>query len=408
MRGRLAQNAILATSWQAIRVLSQAAWVITVARLIGASEFGGLAGLSGLATSMAGVSGLGTAMLMVKRVAIDHSRFGHFWRLSLPVTLISGCALSLLFPWIASTFLAAHITLGLVAAVAFSELLCTPLVTLASLTFQAHERMGWCSAVTAIASLARLGAALAFWLMEANHNLSTYAKYHAISGLAAAFLALTISSLLLRPPSLNFSWSKSEAIEGLGFSALWFTSTAVSELDKTVTLHFGGGEVAGIYSAAYRFTNVLSLPVASLVMAMQPRLFRAAANGESMSALLNRAVLAILGYAFIGIFLLQIIAPALPLLLGETFRPSVDAARFLALIIPFYGLRLLGTSVLTAIGHQGLRGVAECVSLLAMFLSAMLFVPRYGVVGAIATIIGTETFLAALAWCFVWTTKKRD
>ena len=47
-RHRLAQNTVLATGWQGIRVALQAVWVVLLARAIGPGGYGSFAGMAGL------------------------------------------------------------------------------------------------------------------------------------------------------------------------------------------------------------------------------------------------------------------------------------------------------------------------------------------------------------------------
>jgi O-antigen/teichoic acid export membrane protein len=400
MRGRLARNTLLASFWQAVRVACQAAWIIVIAHSLGASGLGALSGTLGLAVTLGGLSGLGGAMLLLKNVARQPESFGRYWRQSL---VLSACSSSLL---VVIFLILSPVQYGwvLLLAIACAELTCAPFIVLCSHAFQAHERMGWHSALPAINAVTRLMAATAFWLFSAEHGIGGYALLHALGSLLGAGLAYFSVVLLLKPQSHPFAWSIGEAREGLAFSALWVTGNATTELDKTAALYVGGGEVAGIYAAAYRFANVMALPIVSLIGAIQPRLFR---NDSGQGRLLWYSLVAILGWSVVGGLTLQWLAQFIPMLLGEQFVQAAQLARWLALWMPLYALRILGASVLTSQGRLALRISIECTGLAAMVALAAWAIPQWGEIGAVAMALGTEALLAILAWAAVAWVQRR-
>ena len=400
MRGRLASNTLLASFWQAVRVACQAAWMIVIAHALGASGLGVLSGSLGLAVTLGGLSGLGGAMLLLKNVARQPASFGRYWRQSL---VLSACSSSLL---VVIFLILSPVQYGwvLLLAIACADLTCAPFIVLCSHAFQAHERMGWYSALPAINAFTRLMAATAFWLFSAEHGIGGYALLHALAGLLGAGLAYFSVVLLLKPQQHPFVWSIGEAREGAAFSALWVTGNATTELDKTAALYVGGGEVAGIYAAAYRFANVMALPIVSLIGAIQPRLFR---NDSAQGRLLWHSLVAILGWSVVGGLTLQWLAQFIPMLLGEQFAQAAQLARWLALWMPLYGLRMLGTSILTAQGRLALRLGIECTGIASMLALAAWSIPQWGEIGAVAMALGTEALLATFAWTAVAWIQRR-
>jgi O-antigen/teichoic acid export membrane protein len=306
-----------------------------------------------------------------------------------------------LFTSLAPTIAHVSATWPIVVALGFSELICLPLINVASLSFQAHEQLGWSSWVSALSSIGRVSAAVLFMLFSDRHTLDNYAIFHIAGSTCAVALAYMFAVHRLAPSRAIWKWSGADVREGLTFSGLWFTSNATVELDKVLALRFAGAEVTGVYSASYRVATVASLPIAALLLAMQPRMFRAHATGDDTARLIRLALAAIIGYSVVGIALLQIASPLIPRILGESFHHAADASRMLAWMMPFYGVRLLGTSVLTARGRQGARAFTECTGLLVMFVAAAWLEPRWGLQGAVVTVIMTECVLAALSWTLV-------
>lgn len=400
MRGRLASSTLLGSFWQAVRVACQAAWMVVIAYALGASGLGALSGTLGLAVTLGGLSGLGGAMLLLKNVARKPESFGRYWRQSLVLSAFSSSFLVVIF------LILSPVPYGwvLLLAIACADLVCAPFIVLCSHAFQAHERMGWHSALPAINAFTRLMAATAFWLFSAEHGIGGYALLHALASLLGAGLAFLSVVLLLKPPQHPFFWSIGEAREGLAFSALWVTGNATTELDKTAALYLGGGGVAGIYAAAYRFASVMALPIVSLVGAIQPRLFR---SDSERGRLLWHSLFAILGWSVVGGLALQWLAQFIPLLFGEQFAQAAQLARWLALWMPLYALRLVGTSILTSQGRLVLRISIECIGLAVMVALAAWSIPQWGAIGAVAMALGTEALLATLAWGAVAWIQRR-
>lgn len=400
MHGRLARSTLLATVWQAVRVAFQAAWMIVIAHALGANGLGMLSGLLGLATTLGGLTGLGGAMLLLKNVSRQPESFSRYWRQSLVLSLCSSGLLVIVFLVLSPV----QHGWALVLAIACTDLTCMPFIVLCSHAFQAHEKMGWHSALPTINAFTRLLAALAFWFFSTQHDISVYAILHALAGLMSAGAAFLAVVLLLNPLPHPFVWSVGEAREGAAFSALWFTGNATTELDKSIALHVGGGELAGVYAAAYRFTSVVALPIVALIGAIQSRLFRV---DSTQGRLLRHSLIAIFGWAVVGALALQLLAPLIPVLLGEQFAHAAQLARWLTLWIPLYGLRLLGTSILTSRSKQALRIGIECTGLAAMFALATWLIPHWGQIGAALMAVGTEALLATLTWAAVAWTQRR-
>lgn len=407
--GRIAHNTVLGTFWQFTRIAGQALWVIVIARSLGPSGYGAFAGIAGLATTLGGLAGLGTSYLLLQNVSRDHSAFGAHWRKAVLTTLCSGLVLAALFAGTADQILKNQTYAAAIVAIGISEVVCYPLMYTATFAFQAHERLGWSGSLTAIMSITRLSAAILFWYTATTHDLPTYACFHFAASALSALCALILVHVMLHPPRTRFALRAHEIREGLSFSAVWFTGNAVTELDKPLALRLAGSQVAGIYSAAYRLVSVLTLPVASLALAAQPRLFRQGENptGEN-SHLVRHLALIAASYGLAASLALLALAGILPMLLGHAFEPAARAARLLLLVPPLYALRLIGNAVLMTSGRQLVRVLIEVPGILLLIGLALLWVPKYGLAGIAMTVTTSEASLAACVWGALWNTKRKQ
>ena len=405
--GKLAGNTIISTFWQCLRIAGQALWVIMIARALGAPGYGAFAGIAGLATTLGGFAGLGTGLLLLQNVSRDHAMFGAHWRKATLTTLASGLVLVVFFCLVARPIAGSYATLPVIAAIGLSELVCYPLVYVAGFAFQSHERLGWSGALATLMSGARLLAIVVFWFSAATMDLATYAWFHLGASVVTAMCALGLVRVLLRSPRARFELRASEVREGLSFSAVWFTGNALTELDKTLALRFAGSEIAGVYSAAYRLVSALTLPVASLALAAQPRLFRKGADpADGNPRLVRHLALVAAAYGSAASIVLLVLAGLLPVLLGHAFESATKAARLLALVPPLFSLRLIGNTVLMTSGRQLVRVAIEILGVLLLIGLASVWMPEYGVEGVAMTVTATEAALAATVWAVLWSGKR--
>ena len=406
--GRLAHNTLLSAVWQAIRIGSQVLWVVVIARLFGAAGYGAFAGIAGLATAVGGLAGLGTGMLLLQNVSRNHEALATHWRKATVTTLISGLVLTALVSAGADALFGAHATLTAILAICMAELTCYPMVYVAGFAFQSHERLGWAGSLAATMSSARLVGVIIYSQSTHAPNLETYAMIHLAASIVACALALFVVQIVLRVQRAPFALSPGDLREGFGFSTIWFSGNALTELDKTLALRLAGSELAGIYSAAYRLVSALTLPVASLALAAQPRLFRNSSISldGSDSRLIRLLLVVAAAYGCAASVVLLLGAGALPILLGPSFEPAAAAARLLILIPPLYALRLIGNTVLMTCGRQRTRVVIESLGLVLLIALSILWIPRFGLAGIAMTVTLTEAVLATVVLAIVWSGRR--
>jgi O-antigen/teichoic acid export membrane protein len=359
--------------------------------------------VTGLATGMGCLVGLGSGFLLLRAVSQDHEAFSVSWSKAFRATSTSGPVFAAFFCVAAAAFVGHRAGIEAIALLSLSELCFYPYVQLASWAFQAHERLGWANALPTAAAASRLLAALLFVALTPGHDLIHYLWMNLAAMCLVALASVLLVRGLLKPRATRSRIFFADVKEGLGFSAQWFTSSAMAEFDKTLVLRLAGSEITGLYAVAYRVASALSLPIGALAQAAMPRLFRAHQEGaDSGRDLTRRLLMSTLAYSVAGTVLLQGMAVVLPLILGPKFAPAMNATRWLALWLPFYGLRAIGSSVLMTSGRQLLRAGTEIVALLMMLGIAILLIPKFGLSGAVATAILTEALLAIFTWGLIW------
>ena len=367
------------------------------ARALGPEGYGAFAGIAGFGSALGGFTGMGLGLVMYQEVARQPSVFGFRWRQTLVVTMVTGSLFALAFVLLGACLLV-YRDLVVMTGIAFSEVVCFPLVTTAAFAFAAHERMGWSAAFPALLGAFRVLAVLVFLTLDDTPTLAAYVWFHAGASALFAGIALVLVYIALRPGAAPFQLRFSDLREGLGFSAVWVTGNALASVDKTLVMRLAGNEVAGLYASAYRFATVLALPMDALVMAAMPRLFRDGGGVQSNPALVPRMALVTLGYGLCAGGGLWVLADLLPWLLGEGFAGGVHAVRMMALFLPCYGLRVLAGNLLMARGCKTQRVLIEWAGLGFLVTFGYWRIPTHGLDGALMTIISAELALAVTGW----------
>ncbi|UPG84810.1 oligosaccharide flippase family protein [Luteibacter aegosomatis] len=409
LRGRLARNTSLSLLWQLARVGAQALWLLALARKIGPDGYGTFAGVAGLATFLGAFSGLGLGLLLLRAVARDPSLLGAYWHKGIRWTIGSGIAIALAFLAISLAAARNDASLPALLAIGASEVVLFPLVSLCAFAFNAHERSGFAAGLPALTALIRLVGVTIFLVSPLPATIATYSFVHLATTLVAASAAVAITQTILRPGPAVGRVTRSELVDGAGYSTVWAVTNALGSLDKTLVLHLAGGTVAGLYASAYRLTMVFTLPIDALAMSSLPRVFRHDSDPAAGRRLVGRMFVVGLGFSLVAALLLHLSAGILPWLLGPSFAGAVSAARTLVWLLPAYSLRLLGSNTLLGLDGQWLRLAIESLGVLLLCLTAWWFVSLGGLQGSARMIVTTEGCLALLTWCVVgWRLRARS
>ncbi|MDR3386997.1 MAG: oligosaccharide flippase family protein [Rudaea sp.] len=406
--GLLAKNTAINAVWQFVRISAQLISLIVVARGLGPDGYGTFAGVSGLAAIGGGLATLGSNYLLLQGVARVPDTFSRYWHASLLTTMSGGIGLLTLFSLLAPLFLHVNIGVWPIMAIGASELVCYPIVYLAGFAFQAHERLGWGAALPALMAASRAIGAILYGAFDTNGGLSDYAWFHFGASISALVCVLAITTRKLSPTTVWKFFSLRELREGLSFSMPWFTTNALGELDKVLAVRLAGAEATGLYTAAYRLMSILTLPVASLALAAQPRLFRLAnESGNATQRLVSQLSIAAILYSVAAMICLAVLAITLPIFLGQSFMPSLQTARLLIIVLPLFAFRILGSIVLLSAGHPIQRARIEAFGILVLYTLATLLIRPGSLNGIVLAVCITEATMDILLWVAIFKAFRR-
>lgn len=389
--GGLARNTAFTTAWNVWRILLQALSLVALARLFGAEGYGVLAGTIALFVACAQFVGMGTGIALVRDSVRDPGAGVAAYARTRTVYLATGLACFLLAWPLGVWILGDQVPAIALAALGFAELVAAPAVLPLAYRLQSQERMGAFGALLSLPPAIRLAVTLALLLLD-QASITGFALLYLGAMLGASLAA----QVMVSPrPWLRPRWADLRYLrQGLPYVLPGVTAAIGSELDKTMLLRWAGAAVTGHYAAAHRIMQAAAVPVASLVLAAAPRLFRtAAATGRPHGARL--LVLAALGYALLMSVLLWLLAPLAPWLLGAQFLPSVDLLRGLSLVLVATCLRQVTVALLTTSDLQRIRNQIEVWAAAASIGALLVAIPLFSAWGAVAVLGATDLLVVA-------------
>lgn len=404
--GQLARNTALATIWQSVRLALQIAYLVLVARVLGAEGYGQLAGTVALAASLSSFVGIGFGLILIKQVSRDPVAFPVYWGRTLIAILVSTPIIVGITLYLATLLLPAAGGWLTIVLITCSELLFIPLITASSHAFQAHERLGQSIFGYVLLNALRLAGVL-IMVVLGGHGIDVFAWFYFGATFLSAFVALFQVGRSFGRPCWSLGGMSGEFHEGFLFAMISVASNVHVEIDKTLLLRLGNAVDAGNYSIAVRVVSTASLPLLSYVLAIVPRLFRHGEQGVRSAAGLSRRLWPpILAYGLVVGLGIQVVAPWLPAIFGIQFGASVDLIRWLAPLPLLVGTSHLLLNVLSCSGMQTTRTLIESFGALFNIGLNLTLIPAMGVTGVIVSALLSQSMLSLLPLCVVL--SRRD
>jgi O-antigen/teichoic acid export membrane protein len=407
-KGGLLRN----TGWMFIGQISAYAlrvvYFVIIARLLGVAQYGIFAGAFALVNIVAQYSRLGSGMVLLRYVSADHSRFAAYWANVL--VIIGGLTgLLLLVLHVTAPHLIGPASASIVMATAIGTCFCEQLTYSVTQVFQANEDMPMTAMLNLATSLARTVAAGLLFFTVHRASAQQWAMWSMLASLSVTVIALVLVTVRFGWPRFALALLKQRWREGLQYAFASSTTTVYDDVDKAMLSHYGMNAAAGIYAMAYRIIEMATMPISSMQLAAEPRLFKLAATGlrETMDLgrrLLSKGVLASICISA-ALFL---VAPVIPYIVGNSFGEGVLALRWLCLIPLFRSVHYITGSTLTCSGFQRFRTLNQIAAASLNFGVNLYLIPRYGWHGAAWSSLLTDASLGLMNWAVLMMVVQRD
>jgi O-antigen/teichoic acid export membrane protein len=398
---RLATNASWMFGGQVASFGVQAIYFVLLARLLGSSEYGVLAGAAALVNIFSQYSGMGAGILFLRYVSPDHSKFREYWgNILISVTLVA--AVVIIGLRITGNWLLGSGGAAIIVALAISDCFCSQLTVAAAQVFQTFERMHITASLNFLTNLLRLLMALSLVMIVGKASAWAWAVASLFVSLAACAIAVSVVTAKFGWPTLSIRLFFKRVGEGFVYAISGSTTTVYNDIDKVMLGHFGMTTANGIYSMAYRVVNICTMPIGSIHAAAFPRFFREGVKGVRSTAVFARTLLkrtAVLGaVSAAGLF---ICGPLLPKIAGHDFSESVSAMRWLCLIPLFRSFHLSAGDAISGAGFQRFRLASQFTAAVGNFGLNLYLIPRYSWRGAAWASLATDGALALMNWAIL-------
>jgi O-antigen/teichoic acid export membrane protein len=394
LKTALARNTVWMMGGQGLRLIIQAVYFIEMARSLGVRNYGAFVGVVAMVGIVYPFASLGSGNLLVKNVSRERGLFSAYWGRALTFTAICGTLLLIAVSAVARFLLPPEIPRILVILVAAADIFGLNIVTVSAQAFQAFERLGWTATITAAMTGGRLLGAIILIAVQPHPSALQWSYlYFGSTGVVAIATSLLVCVKLGLP---KFFWPhpRGEMREGFYFAASQTAQTIYNDIDKTMLSRLSTLEATGIYGAAYRIIDVSFVPVSALLWSSYPSFFRAGARGISSSLAYGRPLLLrglVYGAFVCGGLLLG--AGIVPRILGEQYRSTAEALRWLSVLPLLKVIHYFLSDTLTGAGYQSIRTSLQAGVAVFNILLNLWIIPAYSWRGAAWSSIASDAML---------------
>ncbi len=368
--------------WLALRSAAQAAIVVMLARVLGASEYGRYVALLAVAGFFVPLANFGSQGALLRDCARHPDRaqaqLGDALALWMRGSVFFGL-LAIVSAWIALPMRGDG--LG-VALFLFSDVAAGSLADLVGRAEQAREPQAYGRLQASYIAMRLL--ALVVFLVAAQPSLATWLNYQV--GAALSFVVgVSVWLVRARPgirsgrPSLHLLRS------GLPFASGALALRLQTEFSKPVLAQLDYATV-GNFGVAQRAVDLASLPLVAMQEALWPRVY---ANADARVQL-RRAGALMLALALSGGIVLWLGAPLVPRILGTSFAHASSLLGLLAWLPAIQVLRNLGNAHLVASQRGGALTLVFVAGSLTGVCLNLALIPFLGAPGAVAAAYGGE------------------
>lgn len=375
-------------------------WFVILARSLGVAQFGELMVITGVGTIAATLCTLGSGDAMIRRVSRENSDYaqmlGHGLLLigTIGIALVILAVLFLKLLIISPSVSATSVTLFSVANIMLS-----PFVGLAISAFLGLGDFRLANIIAAGSSLIELlTAAIAFLVFDVT-RLDEWALWTVAE---AVIIALACSLLLRRLGGPVWHIDRRELVLGFHYSTPNFIDALRLNVDRTVLGTVAPLSVLGSYATAMRITQMSQTVVNSLNRIVYPGFARRidlGIRGSFWLAVVYVLVVTCLSATTAcGVYL---IAPYLPMLLGEPYRQVIFDLRVLCWLIVPMAIYTVPYDLLGALDQHGLRAkYYNSISLVGTAGTAFT-IYLFGVAGAFVSVYVLQIVLSVGMWAVI-------
>ncbi len=393
-----------------ISIFIQAFYFILVARSLGAENFGIFVGVSALGAVVLPFAVLGSGDILIQSVSKDRSRFSEYWGKALVTVFASSLIIITVLVLLAKFFLLRSVPTVVLVLILTADILGVTLTFhVVGKALAAVDKIKESAIVRIMLTISKFLAAIIMVQFFPQSNILIWSSLYFLSTLISAFSSVLFVCHLLGKPKFSSLQIKGDLTQGLYFAISESASSINANIDKTMLVSLSTAEAAGLYAAAYRVIDVGSVPIFSILGATYVKFFQHGLSGIKGSlGFAKRLLPGIALYGIVAAIGLWLVAPFVPLILGEEYKNAVGTLRWLA-PVPFYiGVQHMAADALTGAGFQRSRSIIQVSAAILNVGLNIILIPLYSWKGAVWATLSSETFKLITLWIIVFVLYKQQ
>ena len=408
-KSSLAKDTLWMLASKLFNIVMQAAYFIIVARLLGKDNYGSFIAITAVANLVFPFVPLGSEHLLIKNVSVDRTAFNTNWGNGLLLTTTNGTLFTIILLSLSPLIFPVNVPLQAILLILIADLICLALLDLGYKALMSCSMVDKTAQLGVLSTCTKLLAALSLVVFFPNPTVATWSYLYFTSSVVMATVTIILITKMLGLPHPLLSELKSNIVQGFYFSISTSANNINANLDKSMLSKISGVGATGIYASAYRFIDVGNTPILALFGATYTRFFQHGASGIRSSLNFGKKLLPILSlYAIASVIGYLLIAPYLPVILGEDYRNAVEALIWLSPLPAIAAFHYLAADVLTGSGNQKSRSVVQVGTAIINVLLNIVLIPLFSWKGAAcATLISDSLRLISL-WIIVYVLYRRE
>ena len=399
-------------SWMLIsklfNVVMQAGYFIIVARLLGKENYGSFIVITASASIIFPFLALGSEHVLVKNVATNRASFSTYWGNTLVLLTSNGAFLTIILLLLSPLIFPQDIQWITTLLILLADLICLGLLDISYKALVAASMVKKTAQLGILSTCGKLLAALSLSTFFAQPNIAVWSYLYLTSSIITATIAILVVNKMVAPPRPIFSELKSNIGQGIYFSISASANNINAGLDKSMLGKLSNVASAGIYGSAYRFIDVGNVPLFAIFGASYKRFFQHGASGIKGSLDFAKRLLPVLTLYAVGSFLgYWLLAPFIPVILGEEYREAIGALLWLSPLPAIAAFQYLAADTLTGSGHQKARSMVQLAAAVVNISLNIWLIPQFSWKGAAwATLISDSLRLICLWLIVFWLRRK--
>jgi O-antigen/teichoic acid export membrane protein len=387
--------------------LSQAVQFLILARTLGPIEFGKFAAVASVTAVLTPFAGMGAANVMIMRAARNPTLLQMYFGNALLNAIFTGAALTIISVFGVTPFLGSMASIPIMLVLCVSELIFSKIIDICWQVFISNERLHWTSIFLVAQSVSRLLAVSAFWLLD-GHLASAWVWWALGSNILVAGLVFLVTATRIGRPAFDWRLALREFPEGVPFAVGLSAKSFYTDADKVFLARYGAVESVGMYTVAFRLTQMALVPIRAVSFAAQAKYFRAGDSGiDGTIAVAMRLAPPVVGMSVLLGAGFYVAAPLVTLIAGSEYGESVQILRWFAGLPLLLAVQSLLGDILSGSGNQRAAAPIQVLSAVIAGALCVILIPRIDWKGAVAASYLSQLFLVGCLYFAVSKLRRR-